>query len=404
MSRLVGATAISSLGDGFAVVAFSLLALHLTSSPLLVAGVVAAGRLPWLVVGLPAGALVDRLDRRRLVVGVDLVRGLVVGLLALGAATSRLSLADLYAGAFLIGTGETVVSAATRAVVPLIVGYDSTAGANGRVSAASTFGARFAGPALGGAIYSVASSLPFLGDAISYVASALLLGSALPPPAAGRAKEPVPFWGEVRSGLSFFSKSPTLRVLAGLVGSFAFCQAAVFGVLVIFATRALHLGETGYGLLLGAAAIGDVSASLVAGWVHHRAGSLASVLAAGLVAGAGYVLLASTTLTLLAAAALAIEAGASSIGNVATLTMRQAVIPNERFGVVSNAFRVCIAGLAPLGALVGGGLAEVYGTRTTFVLAGVLQLVVLALLAGRLRSVLGSEPSLPASATACGLR
>ncbi|MCU1494314.1 MAG: Major facilitator superfamily Permease [Acidimicrobiaceae bacterium] len=385
LRRLVAATAISSLGDGLALVAFPLLAVRLTTHAILIAGLVAAARLPWLLCALPAGAIADRADRRRLVTTVELARAVLIAALALAIATGRLSLVELYIAAFLVGTGETVVSAATRAMVPLIVADEDLLNANGRINAAYTVGVQFAGPALGGIIFSLAASLPFVGDAVTYVASAGLLRSTVPRTAARATAIRTSVRTDVRSGLRWFLANPTLRILALVLSSFAFFQAMVLAVLVIYTTRILGLGEVGYGIFLAVAAVGDVLASLLAGRVHDRLGPYVTVLAAGAIAGASYVALGSTTDLYLAVAALALEAAASSLGNVATLSIRHRIIPTERFGVVNNAFRMCITGLIPLGALAGGVLTATYGTRMTFVIAGACQVVVLAALARPLR-------------------
>jgi MFS family permease len=368
-----------------AVVAFSLLALKLTSHAVLIAGVAIASRLPWLFVALPAGALVDKVDRRRLVVSVDLVRAAVLGVVALGALTHDLDLPEVYAAAFLIGAGETVVAAASRASIPLIVRAENVPGANGNVIGAQTFGLRFAGPALGGFVFSLAASIPFFGDAISYLFSAALLQRAIPITADPVRASAVKVVADIRAGLRYFLSTPMLRIMAGLVGSFAFCQAMVLGVLVIYAAHVLRLGQVGYGVILSVAAIGDVVASLLARRVHARIGPYATVVGAGCFAAVGYLMLGSTSHRVLAVSGLALEAAATAVGNVASLSLRHRSIPMANFGIVNNAIGMCVAGLIPGGALLGGVLAGVYGTRTTFIIAGATQLIMTALLAIPLR-------------------
>lgn len=385
LRRLVAGIGISSFGDGLVFVAFPLLAVRLTHEPLLIAGLMVAGRLPWLLVALPAGALVDRVSRRKLVMSVDLARAVVIALVALAAVLGRIRLGELYLASFLVCAGETVVSAATRSALPLLASAEDLPAANGRFTAAETVGVQFAGPAVGGVVFAVASSLPFVGDAVSYLASALLLGSAMPDDSA---REPPAHGGvlaDVRSGLRWFLASNALRLLALLVASFAFCQALVLSVLVIYATRVLHLHGADYGFLLAVAALGDIAASLCAGRIQTRLGGIPTVLGSGILAGGAYVLLGSTTLAYVAVVALALEAAGSSLGNVTTLSMRHRLIPLERFGLVNNAFRMCVLGVVPLGALVGGALTAVLGTRPTFVLAGIAQLVATAMVAVPLR-------------------
>jgi MFS family permease len=368
-----------------AVVAFSLLALKLTPHAVLIAGVAIASRLPWLLVALPAGAMVDKVDRKHLVVTVDLARATVLGLVALGALMHDLDLPELYVAAFLIGSGETVVAAASRAAIPLIVRAENVPAANGNVIGAQTFGLRFAGPALGGFVFSIAAAIPFAGDALSYLASAALLQRAIPITTNPVRASAVRVVADIRSGLRYFIATPMLRLMAGLVGSFAFCQAMVLAVLVIYATHVLGLGQVGYGVILSVAAVGDVAASLLARRVHARIGPYATVLAAGCGAAVGYLMLGSTSHRSLAVAGLALEAAATAVGNVASMSLRHRSIPTESFGIVNNAIGMCVAGLIPGGALLGGVLAGIYGTRTTFIIAGTTQLVMTAVLAIPLR-------------------
>lgn len=396
LRKLVAATAVGTLGDGFTRLALPLLALTFTHSAFLIAAVLSTMQLPWLLVSLPGGLLVDRVDRRRLVLVTEAVRGLVVAGVALGTLTHHIALWELYVAAFLIGSGETLVSAATSSLLPEIAEGDGLVRANGHIVAARTTGESFAGPALGGVVYGLSHALPFLGDALSYFFSAGTLASAVTdarssaPTALATEEAERPFTA-LRVGISYFFTSALLRTLAGTVASFAFCQAAVLGVLVIYATHVLHLSSTGYGIFLGIAAIGNVTGSLLARHVHGRLRTYATLLAAGGLAATGYLLLGSSSDRALAVAAVVLEALAVPVGNVATRAIRQHVIPRERFGVVSNAVRMFVIGCTPLGALAGGALAGAYGTRATFLAAGALQIIALALLARPLRVVRGTR-------------
>lgn len=394
--------AISSLGDGLVIVAFPLLALELTKNALVIAGLVAATRLPWLVVGLPAGALVDRVDRRRLVLAVDLVRAVLVGLVALATAFGRSNLAELYVASFLIGSGETIVYTAARSIVPQVTGGDDMVRVNGRITAAQTVSVQFAGPAAGGTLFGLLRSLPFLGDALSYLASAVLLRGAVADAAATEVAETptspragTSVVADLRAGLAWFASSRPLQTLAGTVGSFALCQAAVLGVLVIYATRQLHLSSAGYGLFLAIAAVGDVLGSLGASRVHAALRPFATVLTAGCCAAGGYVVLGTTTTRAAAVAGLALEAAATSIGLVAVTSARYEIVPAERFGVVNNAFRMFVTAAIPVGSIVGGALATVWGIRPTFLAAGTAQLAALFLLTVPLWRLLGAGTRRP---------
>jgi MFS family permease len=374
-------------------VAFPLLAATLTSNPILVAGVAVAAQLPWLVISLPAGAIADRVNCRRLVVRIEFARALAVLVLGVVILSGHESLGILYAAAFLIGACETAFSAAVKASLPALVGPHALVPANGYLVAAETAGEQFGGPALGGVIFSWSSAAPFLGDALSFVASGVLLARALP--ALARRSSKTSILADVSFGLRWFVRHPLLRLLALVVSSFAFCQAVVLSVLVLYGLHILHLGRAGYGLFLAGAAVGNVMGGLLAGRVHALLGPSRAILAAGAVASCGYLMLSRTSTVSVAVAGLAIEALAVALGNVATLSLRQVVIPSELLGRVNNAFRTGVLGVVPLGALVGGVLAADFGLHTTFAVAGLVQLSVLGLVGHRLSVRIAAMESAP---------
>jgi MFS family permease len=168
----------------------------------------------------------------------------------------------------------------------------------------------------------------------------------------------------------------------------------ILAVLVLYGVRLLHLGKTQYGLFLALGAVGNVAGGVLAGRIHDRIGPRRSVVGAGLVAAGGYVVLSRTSLVAVAVAAVAVQALAVSVGNVATLSLRQSVIPPELLGRVNNVFRMCVWGVMPLGALIGGVLASSVGLHSTFLIAGLLQAAVLVGLAGRLSERMTREPAL----------
>jgi MFS family permease len=390
---LLAATAISSLGDGLVLVAFPLLATTLTGRPLLIAGVAIAGRLPWLLVSLPAGALVDRVDRRRLVAGVEILRAFVLLAVGLDIIAGAATLPVLYFAAFAVGALETAFAAGILACVPALVDSRDLPRANGYLFAAETAGEQFAGPALGGAMFGWAAALPFLGDALSFVGSAALLTLALPKTERRRAPLATTLLADMRIGLRWFGGHRLVRLMAVLVGTFAFCQTAVLSVLVLYGLHVLKLTEAGYGLFLAVGAIGDVGGSLLAHRAHAHLGPARAISLAGMAAAAGYLILASTSNTYVAATGYILEAAAVAVGNVATMSLRHRVIPNELFGRVNNVFRMCVFGTMPLGALAGGVLAARFGLHTTFLIAGVTQVSLIALILRRLTAEIRLVPS-----------
>ncbi len=394
--RLFGAAGISSLGDGLVLVGFPLLALSLTTDPLLIAGVSVAGRLPALLFSVPAGAVVDRVDRRRLVAVVNTVRTLA--LVGFGAAVlaSGDNLPALYATVFVLGAGDMVFSVAAQASLPGMVAAADLPQANGYLVTADVTGSQFVGPALGGLAFAAARSLPFLADAASFVAGGFLVRTALPK-GKPRAEQPA-FLSDVRDGLRFFFGHRLLRALALVVASLAFCQAMVFAELVLYGTRQLGLNHVGYGLFFAGASAGNIIGSLGAGRIHARLGPARCIIGAAVTSGAAYLLLSVTSEPITATLVLCLEAVAVAVGNVTTVSLRQRVIPANLMGRVGSAFRLLLYGLVPIGAITGGVLTSALGLRDTFRVAGGVQLAVFAVAAPMLmRRIRQTEPARPAS-------
>ena len=167
-TRLWAANAISNLGDGVTGVAGPLLVASMTTSPALVAGAAFAQQLPWLLFALPAGAYVDRLDRRRLLVAVNLARGAILAALAVAVWADLASIPVLYTAFFLFGTGETVADRASVALVPSIVPPERLASANARLLGTYLVGNQLLAPPIGAWLFVMAAALPFAFDATSF--------------------------------------------------------------------------------------------------------------------------------------------------------------------------------------------------------------------------------------------
>jgi len=381
---LLGAGTVSSLGDGLAFVGFPLLASTLTHSPGLIAGVAIATRLPWLLVALPFGALADRVDRRRLLGIIEIGRMLVLLLLGLSIATHSVDLLQLYAAAFVLGSFETGFAATTQALLPELLPADQLAKGNGRLFAAQMTGEQFAGPALGGVTFAFAAALPFVADGITFAASAALLMLALPrgravssaaaQPAVAAASIRRSLIAEVREGVSWLAKHRTLRLVAVMIATFAFCQTMGLAILVVYGLRVLHLTGTAFGLFVAGGATGNVIGALGAHRIVRRLGTGRVLIFAGLLGGAAFAAVGLTSMLGVALTAFVLEAVAVGVGNVATLALRQSVIPGELAGRVNSALRMCIYGAAAIGGVVGGVLATTVGVHTPFLVGGIVQM------------------------------
>ena len=378
--KLWTASTVSNLGDGVTLVAAPLLAASLTRDPVLVSGVVFAGRLPWLLFSLPSGALVDRLDRRLVMGLVDVLRAAVVGVLGLAVLLGWASIPLLYAVFFLLGVAETLFDNASTAILPAMVPKGRLEKANGRLIAAQMITNESAGPLLGGALFALAASAPFLLDAGTFAVSAALvlaLRGRFRVERTGGASATT-LLAEIAEGLRWLSGHRVLLTLAVMLGVSGFALMSTFSILVLYAQDVLGLGEFGYGVLLSASVFGGVAGSLLAGRIGALVGTgrtIFGIFALGIVVHVG---LALATSPYLAGAMLALEAFHAMVWNVLTISLRQALIPAGLLGRVGSAFRMIGLGGQALGALAGGLLAQAFGIIAPFWFAAAINAVLAA--------------------------
>lgn len=400
---LLTAGTISNVGDGIDATALPLLAATLTADPVLFSGVAVAARLPWLLFALQAGALADRLDRRLLMAGVNVVRTLLLGLLGVAVLLDGDSILLLYVVSFGLGCAEVLFDTSAQAFLPRIVDTDQLERANGLQMGLETVANQFVGPPLGGLLFATAAAVPILLDAGTFaVAAGLLLlitasagraairpGSAGPgdtAPGADPAAEVGPpaatarIRDEVREGLRWLRGHVLLRSLAVLLGLMNGSFMMFFGILALYALEVLGLDEVQFGFLLTAVALGSVSASLVASRVVDRLGR-ARTLWLTLVAAVVLPLVQGLTSSAWVFAGAAVVFGATAVlWNVITVSLRQRVIPDHLLGRVNAVYRFLGWGAMPLGALAGGLLADAFGLRAPFVAASAIMVVGIAAL------------------------
>ena len=182
---LLASSWVSQLGDGMALAAGPLLVASQTHDPLLVALAVLLQQLPWLLFGLFAGALADRLDRRALVITADLLRAVVLALLSVAILTDVVSVAVILASLFVLGTAEVFADTTSSTLLPMIVARDDLVVGNARIMAGFITVNQLAGPPIGAALFAAGMAFPFIGQAMLVTLGALLI-SRVALPAHGR--------------------------------------------------------------------------------------------------------------------------------------------------------------------------------------------------------------------------
>jgi MFS family permease len=379
--RLWTSSGLSNLADGVVKVVLPLVAIRFTDSPTLIAGLTFALTLPWLLFALPAGALADRLDRRRAMLGANAVRAMLLVVLVLTVMVDDGSIWVLYVVALCIGVAETIYDTSAQSILPLVVSRDQLSRANGRLYAAELTANQFVGPPLGGFLVAAGAAMAFATPAALWaVAVAVLL--LVHGPFRIERDERTTMRADVAEGLRFLWRQRLLRTLAVIVGVFNFASNATWAILVLYAVgpaSAMGLSEPAYGLLLTTVAAGSLLGSLVAEWVEQRLGRARSlvltILGCTLLVGVPAV----TANPFLIGAAFFVGGTANAIWNVITVSLRQRVTPDRLLGRVNSGYRLVAWGAMPLGAAAGGLLAQVLGLRAVFV---VMALLTLALVAG----------------------
>ncbi|MFI1988736.1 MFS transporter [Actinoplanes sp. NPDC020271] len=444
-NRLWTAAAISNLGDGVTVVAGPLLLATVSDSPALIAGGAFAAQLPWLLFSLVSGAVVDRLDRRRLIVTVDLLRGGVLAGLAVVIASGHVSVPLIYLASFLLGVGETLADTAYGALLPAVVPAAELERANARLGATFTIANQFVAKPFGAWLYGVAAAVPFGLDAATFVAAAVLIaglprvnlvpgesekhrdrptgsrpadtasaahgaptpaddGTAEAPPAALDAAvgsvaqaDARPGGGlrpEIAEGLRWLGGQRLLRALAVAMGvaNIAFC--AAFAVFVLYARERLGLTDVGYGFLLTTFAVGGLAGAGIAARLARRSGT-ATILRAGLIVEVvTHLTLALTTSPLIAGGIIVIFGVHTMIWGVLVAAIRQRTVPDHLRGRVGSVFGLVETGGAAIGWLLGAVFTQLWDVTTPFWIAAFAMLAVTAA-AWRSLSLAGRSTSRP---------
>src|SRR3954453_4126721 len=264
LNLLLASTAVAVSGQGMGLAAAPLLAAALTRSPLAVSVVAASSPAAWLVMGLPAGALVDRLSRRRVMVVTDALRAVLLLFLTVSIVLGYASIPLLVLVIFLVGVGSSFFDPAAQAAIPQVVGRDKRAlsRANGKLWAIDTFGRGLVGPPLGAVLFGFAASLPFGVEAGTFAASAAIL-IGLPHDTPPMRTSSSSLTDEIREGLGFLFHHSQLRALTIGMASYNLGFNIAFATLVLFVKDALNVSGAGFGLLVAVMALGGIAG----GWI-----------------------------------------------------------------------------------------------------------------------------------------
>ncbi len=357
---------VSSLGSQVSNLALPLLLLALTHSPAQ-AGLAGLLRtLPYLLVSLPAGALVDRWDRKRVMLICDTGRALSLASIVVAAWLQDLTLLQIYFVALLEGTLFVFFNLAEVACLPRVVGKEQLPAAVAQNSAVLNIAALLGGP-LGGILYGLSRLLPFAADAVSYLLSVLSLFAIKTSFQGDRVAPSRHLWQEIREGLTWLWQHPLIRALAILTGCFNLLTAG-FDLLLIVLLQSLHASPFIIGLVFALSGLGGIASSLLAPVLQKYLSFSQIVLGCCWLT----VLLWPLYALLHSIFAVAIISVVIFFGtnpyNVVVISYRSAIIPDELQGRVNSVYRLVAFAGQPLGVGLLGLILQVFSVIPTILI------------------------------------
>jgi MFS family permease len=412
LQRFITASGMTNLADGIAVVAWGWIASLLTRDALLVALVPVALRLPWFLLALPAGLVTDRVDRRRLILAMDAVRGLAFAGAALAlwmalplapAPGTGVSSPGLYAAlvlaAMVVGGAEVFRDNAAQTMLPALVAQDRLERANGQLWSAELLTNALIGPALGAFLIGLWLPLAFGVNATAYGLAMLLVAGVAGRFRAERTK-PQGWKAELREGIGFLRKAPLLRTLAWTTGFWNLFGSMIAVALVLHAQENLGLSAQAYGLTLAGGAVGGIAGSLLGERIARSLGPVRAMQASLITAGPCFLAIGLAPGAWTVGIAFALMEFGSFVWNVVSVSTRQRMVPDALRGRVNSLYRLLAWGMMPLGLLLSGlvvSAGELFLTRGTalvlpFWVAAAGSLLVAGLVWGRIaRGFAGSS-------------
>lgn len=360
------ASGLTNLADGIATVAWAWAASLMTRDPLLIAAVAIALRLPWFLCAIPAGIITDRMDRKKLILRMDILRGVAFAGATLAiwthlpltpAPASGLTEPALYAAlviaALTVGVAEVFRDNAAQTMLPAFVPHERLERANGQLWSVEMIGNTLIGPALGALLIAAALPLPFAANALAYCVAAILI-LRLRGKFAPERRTHTHWRADLREALAYLAGAPLLRVLAIITGIWNLLFQMVTIALVLHAQENLHLGARGYGLVLSAGAIGGIAAGILGARIITRTGPARAAqwsLAASAIVFAGIAVAPGPVLVGLS---LALSEFSGIVWNTVSVSYRQRSIPNALLGRVNSIYRLLAWGMMPVGLILSG--------------------------------------------------
>jgi MFS family permease len=413
--KLWSATAVSNLGDGVSGIAYPWLASAVTRSPILIAVAGFASRLPWLVFTLHAGVITDRFDRKKLILAMDFIRGLltvVVGGFVLLNTESLPSLNELNSltdmetnwalylvlliASFLFGLAEVLRDNSAQTLMPSVVAQENLEKANGRMWSAESLTNSFIGPPLGSFLIGISIFIPFFFDAVSFFVAVALIAaiSGNFKPIHEQPREKINFKNEIKEGFGWLWGHPLLRPMAIILGFMNGVGSMIGATYILFAQEILETSVFEFAILGMAGAFGGIIGGLLAPKISEKLGSGPS-LGLTLIFGPISALIIGLSSTWQVVWVVTVfQTIFAILWNTITVSLRQSIIPQELLGRVNSVYRFFAWGSIPIGVFLGGGVVTVsqlflsreMALRTPYILGAILGLIIFVLASPRLKT------------------
>jgi MFS family permease len=376
---LLASSWVSNLGDGIALAAGPLLVASETRSPILVSMAVLLQQLPWLVFGLHAGAIADRVDRVRLVVVANLLRAVVLVALVAMIVTGVVNIGVVLGALFLIGTAEVFVDTAAGTLMPMLVEKRDLGVGHARLQTGFITLNQLAGAPIGAVLFAAGRAAPFGAQVVTVLLASVLIVRIALPPGPVRDAGDTHVRRDIAEGVRWLLGHPPVRTLALVIVTFNITWAAAWSVLVLYSLEVLDMGPVGYGLLTTMAALGGLMSTPWFGWLERHvplATLMRTCLLLEVVMHLGLALTREAWLALLILFGFGMYA---FIWGALSAAVRQRAVPIEFQGRVGSVYSVGVYGGIVVGAGLGGLIAQYAGLVAPFWFAFVGSGITLAL-------------------------
>jgi MFS family permease len=376
---LLASSWVTNLGDGITLAAGPLLVASETHNLLIVAMATLLQRLPWLMFGLYAGVVADRLNRRAIVITTGLVRAAILLLLTASILTHRVNIAVVLTALFLFGVNEAFGDTTTATLLPMLVDKPDLGIANSRALTGVIVWNQLAGPPVGAALFAAGRALPFVSETVCVLAGVLLI-TKVRLPQSGAPRQHARVRDEIREGWRWLWAHAAVRTLAITIFTFNVTFGAAMSVLVLYARDRLGMSAVGFGLITTAMAVGGLLGSVSYGWLERHV-KLGVIMRGGLIIETlTHLALALTRWPWFALIVFVIFGAHAFIWATTSTSVRQRAVPTQFQGRVGSVYLTGVVGGIVIGSAIGGLVASVWGVTAPFWFAFVGSALILALI------------------------